>query len=95
MHAMPRIKRRGPWDSIRLEQFLSQRPVFQIVGIGVSAFTQHRVAKVKIPELGKAVWVDISGANLSKNRLRKLARRGGKVPEEIHAIVSRGVRRYL
>ena len=95
LHAMPRIKRRGPWDSIRLEQFLSQRPVFEIAGIGVSAFTQHRVAKVRIPELHKTVWIDLSGVSLSKNKLRKLARRGGKVPEEIYAIVARGVRRYL
>ncbi|MBI4294647.1 MAG: hypothetical protein HY669_00595, partial [Chloroflexi bacterium] len=94
MHALPRIKRRGPWDSIRMQQFLAERPVFEIVGIGVSAFTQHRVAKVKIPELHKILWVDISGSNLSKNKLRKLARGRGRVPEEIHAIVARVVRRY-
>ncbi len=97
MHANPRKlgKRGGPYDSIHRDQLHAERPVFEIVGIGVSAFSQHRVAKVNIPELHKTVWIDLSGVSLSKNKLRKLARRGGKVPEEIHDVVTREVRRYL
>jgi hypothetical protein len=46
------------------------------VGIGVNAFTQHRVAQVEIPGLALAIWVDLSGLKVcvSKSKLRKLAR---------------------
>ena len=95
LHAMPQIKRRGPFDTIRREQYLAERPTFMVLGIGVTAFTQHMVAKVRIPELDKVIWVDLSGVHVSKNKLRKLARRGGKVPNEIMNIITREVRRKL
>ena len=47
LHALrPRITKRGQFDSIRREQYLAERPIFQIVAIGVNAFTQRRVAQV-------------------------------------------------
>ena len=96
LHAAPNKRiRRGPFDSIRREQFLAERPIFLVVGIGVNAFTQRRVAKVKIPGLEKVIWVDLSGVEVSKNRLRKLSRRGGKIPEAIHSRIQEAVRRYF
>lgn len=98
IHAAPRIRRRGQFDSIRREQYLADRPQFILLGIGVNAFTQHRVAKVEIPELDKVVWVDISRVNLSKNRLRKLtrhARQSRGVPQEIYDQVAKAVRRHI
>ncbi len=97
MHANPRRigKRGGPYDSIHREQLHAERPVFEVLGIEVAAFTQHRVAKVRLTELKKIVWVDISGANLSKGKLHKLARGRGQVPEELHRMIARGVRRFL
>ena len=95
LHAMPKIKRRGQFDSIRREQFLADRPMFEVMGIGVAAFTQHMVAKVRIPELDRVIWVDLSGVHVGKNKLRKMARRGGKVPPEIYEIITREVRRKM
>ncbi|MDP2954526.1 MAG: hypothetical protein Q8O76_14585, partial [Chloroflexota bacterium] len=97
MHANPRRlgKRGGPYDSIHREQLHAERPVFEVLGIGVSAFTQSRVAKVRLTELKKIVWVDISGSVLSKSKLHKLARGRGQVPEELHRMIARGVRRFL
>ncbi len=85
LHAAPQIWRRGPFDSIRREDFLAERPVYKVVGIGVNAFTQHRVAQVEIPGLKATIWVDLSGLKtegLSKNQLRKLARyKRGAIPK--------------
>ena len=87
LHALhPRISKRGPFDSIRREQYLAERPIFHIVAIGVNAFTQRRVAQVVIPDLEATLWVDISGISreVSKSKLRKLARyRRGAVPKEL------------
>jgi hypothetical protein len=66
-----------------------------VVGIGVNAFSQRRVAKVEIPGLEKVIWVDLSGVEVSKNRLRKLSRRGGKIPDAIHKQIAEAVRRYF
>ena len=98
MHRAPRIRRRGRFDSIRREQWLAERPQFIVVAIGVNAFTQHRMAKVEIPELEKTVWVDISCVKLSKNKLRKMTRHACHskgVPEELHKTVAKAVRRYV
>ena len=95
-HSSPKLVRRGGFDSIRREAYLAERPVFKVVAIGVSAFTQRRVAKVEIPELGKVLWVDIGEVELSKNRLRKASRHHQwKVPNEINDYVAKRVRRYL
>jgi hypothetical protein len=103
LHALPQIRKRGPFDSIRREQFMAQRPLYRIVGIGVSAFTQHRVAQVEIPGLKATLWVDLSGIKaegVSKNKLRKLARyKRGSVPKsmvpQIEARVRQQVARVL
>ena len=95
LHALPKIKRRGPFDSIAREQYLADRPVFKIVGMGVSAFTQHRIAKVLLPELHKVIWVDLWGVPIKKNKLRKLANGKGKVPDEVFSAISKAARRYL
>lgn len=86
IHTAPQLWKRGPWDSIRQEIYLANRPVFQIVAIGVNAFTQHRMAKVLIPGLRMDLWVDISNIalGLSRNKLRKLARyKVGGVPKDL------------
>jgi len=85
LHVAPNKRiRRGPFDSIRREQFLAERPIFLVVGIGVNAFTQRRVAKVEISGLEKVILVDLSGVEVSKNRLRKLSRHpGGRIPDAI------------
>jgi len=98
-HAAPQFLRRGPFDSIRREQFLAERPVFEIVGIGVNAFTQHRVAQVNIPGLKVTRWVDLSGMKtegLSKNQLRKLARyKRGAIPKGMVAQMEARVRKAV
>ena len=85
LHAAPQIWKRGPFDTIRREIYLAERPVFEIVAIGVNAFTQHKVAQVSLPGLKATIWVDLSGIKaegLSKNQLRKLARyKRGAVPK--------------
>ena len=54
------------------------------------------MAKVEIPALEKVIWVDLSGVEVSKNRLRKLSRRpGGKIPDAIHKQIAEAVRRYF
>lgn len=102
LHAAPQIRVRGPFDSIRREIYLAQRPIFKIVAIGVGAFTQHRVAKVVIPGLKATLWVDISDTALgaSKNKLRKAVRYGkGAVPKDkaslIEERITSAVKRYL
>ena len=102
LHATPRIRKRGPFDSIRREQYLAERPTFQIVAIGVNAFTQRRVAQVQIAGLEATLWVDISGIPLevSKSKLRKLARyKRGAVPkalvEQIYLRCRRAVEQRL
>ena len=98
LHALGKIRHRGPWDTIRREEFLAHRPVWSILAFGISAVTMHRVAKVKIPGLHKVIWVDISGPKGSKNSIRKAARYGGQVPQNlmgfINAKVSEEVRSY-
>ena len=86
LHAIPHQRKRGLFDSIRREQYLAERPMWQVVAVGVNAFTQRRTAKVVIPDLGTTLWVDISGIPLgvSKNKLRKLARhKRGSVPQAL------------
>ena len=102
LHALPPITHRGQFDSIRRDEFLAERPVFRIVGIGVSAFTQRRIAQVEIPDLHTTIWVDLSGVALktSKNKLRKLARYNrGAVPkglvDDIDTRCRKAVERYL
>ena len=98
MHRAPRIQRRGPWDTIRREQWLAERPQFKLLAIGVNAFTQKRMAKVEIPEFEMTIWVDISSVKLSKNKLHKLTRhahRSRGVPPEIYDLVKKAARRYL
>ncbi len=103
LHAAPQIRKRGPFDTIRRDIYLAERPVFEIVGIGVNAFTQHRVAQVEIPGLKAIFWVDLSGIKaegLSKNQLRKLARyKRGAVPKgmvaQMETRVHQAVKRVL
>ena len=96
LHAAPRIRRRGPFDSIRREQHLAQRPVFQVTAIGVDAFHFQRVARVEIPELSRTVWVGLGDIALSKNKLRRLSRYNkGDMPQEIVNRVREEVGRYL
>ena len=96
LHSIPRINKRGYFDSIRREQYLADRPIFKVVAVGVNAFTQRRVAKAVIPELKKVVWVDVGGVGLSKNKLRRLSRYPmGEVPEEINRYVAKEIRRYM
>jgi len=96
MHSAPRIRRRGQFDSIRREEYLAQRPVYQVSAIGVDAFTHRRVAKVEIRELAITLWVDIGNTALSKNKLRKLSRYNkGAMPEEIINPIRKEVERYI
>ncbi len=102
LHALPRITHRGQFDSLQREAFLAERPVFRIVGIGVNAFTQKRIAQVEIPGLHTTIWVDLSGIfnPSSKNKLRKLARyKRGAVPkglaDDIYARCRKAVAQYL
>ena len=96
LHAAPlkTILKRGQFDSIARHIYLSNRPIFRVLAVGVNAKAQ-RVAKVEIPGLEKIVWVDISGMKLSKSKLRKLSRHPGNMPEAIYAIVRRRVESYL
>ena len=85
LHPRFRLFRRGPWDTIRREEFLASRPIWSIEAIGVGAFTFQRVVKVEIPALKKVIWVNIpKPAGMSKNAKHKLIRYGkGKLPEEL------------
>lgn len=97
LHAAPlkRLWHRGDgFDAIARDAYLANRPTFRVLAVGVHAFTQQRVAKVEITALEKTIWVNISGAKLSKNKLRKLFRRGD-VPEEIYSIIEQRIRCYL
>ena len=99
LHRLPKIKRRGQFDSIKREQYLADRPIFRIVAIGVDAFTHRRVVKVELPGLGEALWIPFTGLKARKSKLRKLARYGGKIPadlvEPLEKVVSRAVAEYL
>jgi len=96
LHALPKLLKRGRFDSIAREQYLADRSVFRILGIGVNAFTQQRVAQVEITSLEKIVWVGISGVKLSKNKLRKLTRRPrGELPDEIYDLIQKRIGCYL
>jgi hypothetical protein len=85
LHPRFRFFRRGPWDTIRREEFLASRPIWSIEAIGVGAFTFQRVVKVEIPALKKVVWVNLpQPAGMGKNAKHKLVRYGkGKLPEEL------------
>ncbi|MDP2730580.1 MAG: hypothetical protein Q8O55_08850 [Dehalococcoidales bacterium] len=101
LHALPGIYHRGNYDSIRKSEDLAKQPQWQIVTLGVSAFTMGRTAKVFIPGLKATIWVDLAGLKpTSKNQKRKFYKYGeGKAPEsldeQIHTRCSQAVRRYL
>lgn len=87
MHALsPQITKRGEWDSIRREQYLANREVFEIVAIGISALTFKRVAQVRIPSLKATLWVDLTRIEVNKSKSRKLARyKRGAAPKEMES----------
>jgi len=97
MHRAPRIWKRGEFDSIRREQWLADRPQFNLLAIGISPWNMHRMAKVEIPDFEKVIWVDISRVKLTKNKLHnitRLARHSRGVPPEIYDQVVKAIRRY-
>jgi len=97
LHAAPlkKLWRRGDgYDAIARDIYLAERPTFRVLAVGVNSFSQQRVAKVAITALEKVIWVNISGVKLSKNKLRKLFRRGD-VPEEIYEVIEQRIRCYL
>lgn len=90
-HALPKITKRGQFDSIAREIFLGQRPLFEVVGIGVSGLTHKRIAQIVIPGLLKTVlWVDLSHIRPgSKNSRRKFARyKKGVAPQSVEAQIT-------
>ena len=93
--------RRGPFDSIAREEYLANRPLWEIVAIGVGAFSHRRIALVKIPSLKASLWVEIRGKlNISKNKLKKLARyHRGAIPkglvDQMEEQVEQAVKRFL
>lgn len=93
MHAAPQMHKRGPFDTIRREEHLAKRPTFEIVGIGIGAFTFKRVAEVRIPGLRLTLWVDLQGLEgVSNNKLRKLARfKRGALPKKLVSQVEQRV----
>ncbi len=97
LHNSLKLTHRGQFDSIRREIFLGNRPLFEVVGIGVSGATHKRIAKIVIPGLLKTVlWVDLSGvkAEGSKNSRRKLARyKKGVAPQSVEAQITETCRR--
>lgn len=101
LHALPRIRHRGEFDSIARDEYLSKRPVWEIVAIGVNPFTHGRVAKVAVHATHGVLWVDLSGIKKpSENQKRKYVRYGkGVAPrsiqEQIEDRVSRAVSHYL
>ena len=101
LHPRFRLIRRGPWDTIRREEFLASRPLWKVQAIGVGAFTFQRVVKVEIPALEKVIWVNIPRpAGMGKNQRRKLVRYGkGKLPEELEptmvSLVSKAVAKAI
>ena len=96
-HALPKILKRGPFDSIRREIFLGQRPLFEVVGVGVSGLSYKRTAQIVVPGLFRTVlWVDLSNIKPegSKNRRRKLARyKKGVAPQSVEAQINDSCRR--
>lgn len=102
MHVLyPHIHKRGQFDAIARDEYLAKRAVFEIVGIGISAFTFKRIAEVHIPSLKATLWVDLTGIEVDKSKSsRKLARfNRGAVPKQIEdRMVKRcrkAVERYL
>ncbi|MDO8635878.1 MAG: hypothetical protein Q7R34_06475 [Dehalococcoidia bacterium] len=101
MHSLPGIYHRGNYDSIQKSEDLAKQPQWQIVTLGVSAFTMGRTAKVFIPGLKATIWVDLSGVEKpSKHAKRRFYRYGiGKAPlsmaEAIDDRCSQAVKRYL
>ena len=102
LHAAPQLRKRGEFDSIRRAEYLAHRPVWRIVGIGLSPFTFKRVAQVEIPGLKRTIWVDLSGIKLEngKSKLRKLARyKRGAVPKgivsQIETRIAQAVARFF
>ena len=84
LHALIEIRKRGPFDTIAREEYLANRPLWNIKAMGVGAFTFKRMAKVRIPSLGQDIWVSLAGVGLSKNKKRKLLRYGkGTIPREL------------
>ena len=101
MHALPGIHNRGRYDSIAKSEAMAKRPLWEIVGMGVSAFTKGRTAKVYIPGLYVTIWVDLNGIKKpTQNAKRRWVRYGkGKAPESIQEQIesrcSQAVKRYL
>ncbi len=95
-HALPRIIRRGQFDSIRREIFLGNRPLFEVVGVGVSGLSHKRTAQIVVPGLFKTVlWVDLGHIKPegSKNSRRKLARyKKGVAPQSVEAQITESCR---
>lgn len=96
IHTAPQIRKRGPFDTIARERYLSERPVFRLVGIGMGAFTQKRVALVELPGLKLSIFVDLAGIPVPKKKLRKLFRHPkGELPQEIQDLIQQQVRGYF
>jgi hypothetical protein len=93
--------KRGPFDSIARAEYLANRPLWEIVAIGVGAFSHRRVAMVKLLESKQILWVEIRGKlNISKNKLRKLTRyHRGAIPkgmvDQMEQQVDQAVKRFL
>ena len=88
MHASPPPKR---WHK--------EAPVYKVVAVGVSAFTQHRCAKVALTGLPVVLWVDLHGIamRVGKNAWKRQARRQGTLalPKEAHDRIRSALRPYL
>ncbi len=68
----------APFDPVAREQYIQRRMEYQLVGLGVNAFTHRSVALVRVPSLSIHLFVDIAWAvqPLSRNGRRKLFRYG-------------------
>jgi hypothetical protein len=92
LHALPQIRKRGPFGTIDREIYHAGRPLYRIVGMGVSAFSQHRIAQVEIPGLRCSIWVDLHGIRVGKDKLHKLVRyQRGAVPKQIAGEIEKRV----
>ena len=82
--------RRGQFDTLRRQSYREAHPVYHLEGIGVSALTRQRVAKVRIALTRVRLWVELP----SKSAQRKARRYSKGEAQSINQAIVQAVKDY-
>ena len=68
----------GSFDPVTRDVYYQQRPVYYLMGFGVSAVSKRRIAVIRVPSTFIRLYVDVAdafqGVSYSRNKRRKMAR---------------------